>query len=112
MRISAVSPISTSATSSPGKRRERRPSAISQPQATARQGLRNSEGWSDMPGSTSQRRAPLISGLRASVAAVSASAPKLPSAAKRNTQRGVSMDVPTSTATARLDHTTWRRMKA
>ncbi len=59
------------ASAMPGKRGVRRPSLISQAATTAKQGLRNSLGCSEMPGSAIQRRAPLISTPITSVAAVS-----------------------------------------
>ncbi len=78
----------------------RRPSLISQAATTAKQGFRNSLGWSDMPGSEIQRRAPLISTPITRVAAVSASATMQPTMARRRIQRGESNDTPQTIAPA------------
>ncbi len=82
----------------PGKPRVRLPSASSQAATTAKQGLRNSLGCSDMPGSEIQRRAPLISTPATSVSAVSARAATQPASASRRTPLGDSSDTPTTTA--------------
>ena len=100
---SAMAPNRPSASSVPGKWRVWRPSAISQAATTAKQGLRNSLGCSEKPGSAIQRRAPLISVPMTSVAAVSTSAMTQPASATRRTPRGDSRLTPTtiSPATAR-----------
>src|SRR2546428_122233 len=65
----------------PGRRRWPCCSAKSQAAVTAKQGFRNSEGCSESPARSTQRRAPLISCPAKRVTAVSASAIRSPSIA-------------------------------
>ena len=94
----------------PGKRGVCWPSLISQAATTAKQGFRNSLGWTDMPGSEIQRRAPLISTPTTIVAAVSASAMTQPMIASRRMLRGESSDTATTIAPASGRKTTCLRM--
>jgi hypothetical protein len=86
-----------------GKRGDRLPSLISQAVVTAKQGLRNSDGCTDMSGKAIQRRAPLISMPTTRVEAVSSSAIRQPTIARRRMLRGDISDTPTTMppATAR-----------
>ena len=94
----------------PGKRGVRRPSLISHATTMAKQGLRNSEGCTERPGSEIQRRAPLISTPITMVAAVSASAMMQPMMARRRMLRGDSSDTATTIAPAAARKNTCLRM--
>ena len=98
------------ASSLPGKRGVRRPSLISQAATMVKQGFRNSDGCTDMPGSEIQRRAPLISTPTSMVAAVSASAMRQPMIARRRMPRGESSDTATTIAPAAARKNTCLRM--
>ena len=94
----------------PGKRGVRLASVSSQAVTTAKHGLRNSLGCTDMPGSAIQRRAPLISTPCTSVSAVSPSARTQPASASRRTPRGESIEVTTTISPATARNTTCLRM--
>ena len=88
----------------------RRPSVNSHAVVTAKQGLRNSLGCTDINGNAIHRRAPLISIPCTSVNAVAASASRQPSSASRRTLRGDSIEVATTMEPAIARNTTCLRM--
>ena len=78
---------------------------------TTNAGLRNSEGWMLTPASTIQRRAPLTSAPKNSVAATSARLTTNTTIAVRRICRGDRNDVPMSTTNAGARYIMWRLTK-
>ena len=90
--------------------RSLRPSASRKAVSTAKQGLRNSLGCTDINGNAIQRRAPLMSTPCTSVQAVARRASAQPTIAVSRTWRGVSIEVPTTIRPASARNTTCLRM--